>query len=177
MPAARVPARGRQLADQASYRLLQALRHLFALETAEKAGATELASLIRQALKILNVADPTNRAARQEALQRLETEDFEQMDDAYLALEAIQRSRKTKYRNSPRAPCTSRTRDAVHHREGRPVPLTRLRQAHRLKATPLLRCRITLFLDQERCRWGARHRALRWDARPARTRRVPKHQD
>jgi hypothetical protein len=58
------------------------------LETAEKAGATELASLIRQALKILNVADPTNRAARQEALQRLETEDFEQMDDAYLALEA-----------------------------------------------------------------------------------------
>jgi len=58
------------------------------LEAAEGAGATELASLIRQALKILNVADPTNRAARQEAQHRLEPEDFEQLDRTYFALEA-----------------------------------------------------------------------------------------
>src|SRR5262245_31397090 len=36
-----------------------------ALEAAEQAGATELTSIIRQALELLNVSDPTNRTARQ----------------------------------------------------------------------------------------------------------------
>jgi hypothetical protein len=57
------------------------------IEIVDEAGATELASLIHRALKILNVADPTNRAARQEALQRPEPEDFEQLDGTYFALE------------------------------------------------------------------------------------------
>lgn len=60
---------------------------LIALEAAEQAGATELASLIRQALELLNAADPTDRTARQEALYRLKPEDFEPLDQAYLALE------------------------------------------------------------------------------------------
>ena len=59
-----------------------------ALGAAEEAGATELACLIRQALELLNVADPTNRTSRQEALRRLEPGDFQQLDEAYLALEA-----------------------------------------------------------------------------------------
>lgn len=59
-----------------------------ALAAAEEAGATELASLIREALNLLNATDPTNRTARQKALQRLEPEGFQLLDEAYLALEA-----------------------------------------------------------------------------------------
>src|SRR5215472_3294021 len=42
-----------------------------AAAAAEQAGATELASLIRQALELLNAADPADRTARQDDLQRL----------------------------------------------------------------------------------------------------------
>ena len=59
-----------------------------AAAAAEQAGATELASLIRQALELLNAADPSDRMARQDALHRLKPEDFELLDQAYFALEA-----------------------------------------------------------------------------------------
>jgi hypothetical protein len=61
---------------------------LIALAAAEEAGAVALAALIRQALDLLNVADPTNPTARQEALARLGPEDFQPLDEAYLTLEA-----------------------------------------------------------------------------------------
>jgi hypothetical protein len=59
-----------------------------AVQAAEQAGATELASLIHQALELLNAADPADQTARQDALHRLKPEDFEPLDQAYYALEA-----------------------------------------------------------------------------------------
>jgi hypothetical protein len=61
-----------------------------AMDAAEAAGATELASLIRRGLDLLNVKDPADRAARQDALNDLGPEEFAYIDDDYYyyALEA-----------------------------------------------------------------------------------------
>lgn len=59
-----------------------------AVEGAEAVGVTELASLIRRGLDLLNVQDPANRAARQDALNKLDPEEFADIDDDYYALEA-----------------------------------------------------------------------------------------
>ena len=59
-----------------------------AVEAAEAVGVTELASLIRRGLNLLNVQDPADRAARQDALDNLDPEEFADIDDGYYALEA-----------------------------------------------------------------------------------------
>jgi hypothetical protein len=59
-----------------------------AMEAAEAVGVTELASLIRRGLDLLNVQDPAGRAARQDALNNLDPEEFADIDDDYYALEA-----------------------------------------------------------------------------------------
>ena len=59
-----------------------------AVEAAEAVGVTELASLIRRGLDLLNVQDPADRAARQDALNNLDPEEFADIDDDYHALEA-----------------------------------------------------------------------------------------
>jgi len=59
-----------------------------AVEAAEAVGVTELASLIRRGLDLLNVQDPADRAARQDALSNLDPEEFADIDDDYYALEA-----------------------------------------------------------------------------------------
>jgi len=59
-----------------------------AVEAAEAVGVTELAALIRRGLDLLNVQDPADRAARQDALDNLDPEEFADIDDGYYALEA-----------------------------------------------------------------------------------------
>ena len=59
-----------------------------AVEAAEAVGVTGLASLIRRGLDLLNVQDPADRAARQDALTNLDPEEFADIDDGYYALEA-----------------------------------------------------------------------------------------
>jgi len=59
-----------------------------ALDAAQVADADELASLIRRALSMLNVPDPTDRLARQDALSKLEPEQFAGIDDSYYVVEA-----------------------------------------------------------------------------------------
>jgi hypothetical protein len=61
---------------------------LDALAAAEQSEAVELSSLVRQALEVLNASDPRDRDSRREALLLLEEEAFEELDSAYLALEA-----------------------------------------------------------------------------------------
>ena len=59
-----------------------------ALDAAQVADADELTSLIRRALSLLNVPDPSDRVARQDALSKLEPEQFADVDDSYYAVEA-----------------------------------------------------------------------------------------
>jgi len=59
-----------------------------ALDAAMVADADELASVIRRALSMLNVQDPGDRMARQDALRNLEAEQFADLDDSYYAIEA-----------------------------------------------------------------------------------------
>ena len=59
-----------------------------ALDAAMVADADELASVIRRALSMLNVQDPGDRMARQDALGNLEPEQFANLDDSYYAIEA-----------------------------------------------------------------------------------------
>jgi hypothetical protein len=59
-----------------------------ALDAAQVADADDLISLIRRALSILNVPDPSDRLARQDALSKLGPEQFADIDDSYYAVEA-----------------------------------------------------------------------------------------
>ena len=59
-----------------------------ALDAAQVADADELASLIRRTLSMLNMPDPSDRLARQDALSKLEPEQFAGIDDSYYAVEA-----------------------------------------------------------------------------------------
>jgi hypothetical protein len=59
-----------------------------AAAAAATAGADDLESLVRQALARLDLADSTDRRARQDALDDIEPEDFEDLDEAFYALEA-----------------------------------------------------------------------------------------
>jgi hypothetical protein len=57
-----------------------------AADAAGRAAAHDLESLVRQAVARLDVADPTDRSARQDALDDVEPEDFEDLDEAFYAL-------------------------------------------------------------------------------------------
>jgi hypothetical protein len=57
-------------------------------DAAHMAGAHDLAVLVRQALARLDLADPRDRRARQDALDDLEPEVFDDLDEAFYALEA-----------------------------------------------------------------------------------------
>ena len=58
------------------------------MDAAEASGVTELVLLIRRALDRLDAQDPADRWARQDALEHLDPEQFDNIDDAYYALEA-----------------------------------------------------------------------------------------
>jgi Domain of unknown function (DUF4375) len=59
-----------------------------AADAAQMAGAHDLAALVRQAVGRLDVAEPRDRRARQNALDDLEPDSFEDLDEAFYALEA-----------------------------------------------------------------------------------------
>jgi hypothetical protein len=58
-----------------------------AIEAAERVAAPELADLLRRAAALLTVTEMSDRDARQDALEGIDPDEFESLDDEYLALE------------------------------------------------------------------------------------------
>ncbi len=60
---------------------------LDAVAAAEAAGEAELAGVLRRALGLLDLEDPTNRSARQDALEALDDDALDALTDEYYRLE------------------------------------------------------------------------------------------
>ena len=59
-----------------------------ARDVARASGAADLADVVDRALSILNVSKVEDRDERQDALESIEPERFEELDEAYLKIEA-----------------------------------------------------------------------------------------
>ena len=58
-----------------------------AVQAASTAGAPALATIVRRAVEVLGAADPADRGAREAALDGLDVEAFEALDEEFYALE------------------------------------------------------------------------------------------